>query len=189
MFSDLEVDYVNPIDLCNKLNQVLYQSLWLHWLISSLSFLKWLHIYSLQSCFSSLDNGLHFSWTYLWLRIMSTSTTLSSYYLHANPSRVLNQRHMYDATEIFRTLGTHKTECFIKLAFYLVSFFFYLYKWGPSTIMTMLTLSLGWSSLWYQQKVDSRSHHIECCFNSLGAVHTHHCKNETGSQDIRKAWI
>lgn len=157
MFSDLEVDYVNPIDLCNKLNQVLYQSLWLHWLISSLSFLKWLHIYSLQSCSSSLDNGLHYCWTYLWLRIMSTSTTLSSYYLHANPSRVLNQRHMYDATEIFRTLGTHKTECFIKLAFYLVSFFFYLYKWGllyyhdkPDTFSRMIVALIsaeGWFAI------------------------------------------
>jgi protein cornichon len=26
MFSDLECDYINPIDLCNKLNQVLTQS-------------------------------------------------------------------------------------------------------------------------------------------------------------------
>lgn len=24
MFSDLECDYINPIDLCNKLNQVRY---------------------------------------------------------------------------------------------------------------------------------------------------------------------
>lgn len=42
--------------------------------------------------------------------------------------RILNKNHMYDATEIFRTLSVHKKECFIKLGFYLVSFFYYLYR-------------------------------------------------------------
>lgn len=36
---------------------------------------------------------------------------------------------MYDATEIFRTLPGHKKESFIKLGFYLVSFFYYLYRY------------------------------------------------------------
>lgn len=35
---------------------------------------------------------------------------------------------MYDATEIFRTLSNHKKESFIKLGFYLLSFFYYLYR-------------------------------------------------------------
>jgi len=35
---------------------------------------------------------------------------------------------MLDATEIFRTLPAHKKETFFKLGFYLLSFFFYLYK-------------------------------------------------------------
>lgn len=35
---------------------------------------------------------------------------------------------MYDATEIFRTLGGHKKETFFKLGFYLLSFFYYLYR-------------------------------------------------------------
>jgi hypothetical protein len=35
---------------------------------------------------------------------------------------------MYDATEIFRTLDTHKKEAFFKIAFYLLSFFYYLYR-------------------------------------------------------------
>lgn len=34
--------------------------------------------------------------------------------------RVMNGRHMYDATEIFRTLPQHKKESFIKLGFYLI---------------------------------------------------------------------
>ena len=40
----------------------------------------------------------------------------------------MNKNHMYDATEIFRTLSGHKKESFIKLGFYLVSFFYYLYR-------------------------------------------------------------
>lgn len=36
---------------------------------------------------------------------------------------------MYDATEIFRTLGGHKKETFFKLGFYLLSFFYYLYRY------------------------------------------------------------
>jgi hypothetical protein len=35
---------------------------------------------------------------------------------------------MYDATEIFRTLPGHKKESFFKLGFYLLSFFYYLYR-------------------------------------------------------------
>ena len=35
---------------------------------------------------------------------------------------------MYDATEIFRTMGPQKNEVFFKLGFYLLSFFYYLYR-------------------------------------------------------------
>lgn len=52
--------------------------------------------------------------------------------------RVIGKNHMYDATEIFRTLGTHKKECFIKLGFYLVSFFFYLYRYVHCTFLLLL---------------------------------------------------
>lgn len=44
--------------------------------------------------------------------------------------KVMDQKHLYDPTEIFRTLPTHKKECFIKLGFYLLCFFYYLYRWG-----------------------------------------------------------
>ena len=40
----------------------------------------------------------------------------------------MNKNHMLDATEIFRTLSGHKKECFVKLGFYLLSFFYYLYR-------------------------------------------------------------
>lgn len=32
-----------------------------------------------------------------------------------NVNKVMTKQHMYDATEIFRTLGQHKKEVFIKL--------------------------------------------------------------------------
>jgi Cornichon protein len=44
---------------------------------------------------------------------------------------------MYDATEIFRTLSGHKKESFIKLGFYLLSFFYYLYRY--------VTISMLWA--------------------------------------------
>ncbi|KAJ3528827.1 hypothetical protein NM688_g7940 [Phlebia brevispora] len=44
-----------------------------------------------------------------------------------NVNKIMKQSHMYDATEIFRTMGRQKNEVFFKLGFYLISFFFYLY--------------------------------------------------------------
>lgn len=34
--------------------------------------------------------------------------------------RITDRSHMYDATEVFRTLSKHKRESFIKLGFYAV---------------------------------------------------------------------
>ena len=50
---------------------------------------------------------------------------------------------MYDALEIFRTLGAHQKESFIKLGFYLVSIFYYLSRYvfgrdGPETGSTLI---------------------------------------------------
>ncbi|KAJ7287256.1 cornichon protein-domain-containing protein [Mycena rebaudengoi] len=90
MFSDLECDYINPIDLCNKLNQGLF-----------------------------LLSG---QWTALILNLPLVAF---------NANKIRNKNHMYDATEIFRTLPGHKKESFIKLGFYLLSFFYYLYPVRP----------------------------------------------------------
>lgn len=59
------------------------------------------------------------------IRILNSSNVLalSTFY-----DRIRNKNHMYDATEIFRTLSGHKKESFIKLGFYLLSFFYYLYR-------------------------------------------------------------
>lgn len=45
-----------------------------------------------------------------------------------NIKKFLDNAHLLDATEIFRTLNKHKKESFVKLGFHLVMFFFYLYS-------------------------------------------------------------
>ncbi|KNZ74867.1 ER-derived vesicles protein ERV14 [Termitomyces sp. J132] len=96
MFSDLECDYINPIDLCNKLNQ-----------------------------FVLPENVAHAFLTLLFL----LSGQWVAFFLNAPLVAIFTKAHMYDATEIFRTLPAHKKESFIKLGFYLLSFFYYLYRW------------------------------------------------------------
>ncbi|KAG1138607.1 hypothetical protein G6F37_010656 [Rhizopus arrhizus] len=100
MFSDLECDYINPIDLCNKLNQFVLPEMGAH------AFLF----------FMFLVNG---SWIAVLLNL-----PLVIY----NVRKVMNGHHMYDATEIFRTLPQHKKESFFKLGFYLICFFYFLYR-------------------------------------------------------------
>lgn len=100
MFSDLECDYINPIDLCNKLNQFVIPENAAH------GFLTLLFLLSGQ-----------------WIAFILNAPLVAW-----NVNKVLNNNHMYDATEIFRTLGGHKKETFFKLAFYLLSFFYYLYR-------------------------------------------------------------
>lgn len=101
MFSDLECDYMNPIDLCNKLNQFVVPESVAH------AFLVLLFI-------------LSFQWT---------AFIINAPLLAYNVNKILiTKTHTFDATEIFRTLPQHKKESFVKLAFYLLSFFYYLYR-------------------------------------------------------------
>ncbi|KAG8894624.1 hypothetical protein FRB99_001081, partial [Tulasnella sp. 403] len=130
MFSDLECDYINPIDLCNKLNSFVLPEMLAHAFLSLLFLLsgQWtalilnapLVAFNVQKAGTRTrvpnaerDNGV--------ARYVCKMLIIAF-------SRILNKNHMYDATEIFRTLGGHKKECFIKLGFYLVSFFYYLYR-------------------------------------------------------------
>ncbi|TFK44866.1 cornichon [Crucibulum laeve] len=100
MFSDLESDYINPIDLCNKLNQFVLPEYAAH------AFLALLFLLSGQ-------------WTALLFNIPLIAF---------NVNKILNKNHMYDATEIFRSLPGHQKETYFKLGFYLISFFYYLYR-------------------------------------------------------------
>ncbi|KAK2463154.1 hypothetical protein APHAL10511_004809 [Amanita phalloides] len=100
MFSDLECDYINPIDLCNKLNQFVLPEYAVHAFLTLLFFLSGQWMAFLINLPLVVFNGY----------------------------KVFGKAHMYDATEIFRTLPAHKKESFIRLAFYLMSFFYYLYR-------------------------------------------------------------
>ncbi|EIE91308.1 hypothetical protein RO3G_16019 [Rhizopus delemar RA 99-880] len=99
MFSDLECDYINPIDCCNRLNQFVLPEI------------------GLQAFLFSL-----FLVTGHWLPML-INLPLTAH----NIKKVTDRSHMYDATEIFRTLSKHKKESFIKLGFYAVCFFLYVY--------------------------------------------------------------
>lgn len=100
MYLDLECDYINPIELCDKLNFYILPEAGLHAVLTTLFLL----------------NGYWF--------VFLLNAPLVAW----NVSKVLTKNHLLDATEIFRTLGKHKRESFSKLAFHLMLFFFYLYR-------------------------------------------------------------
>jgi len=100
MYSDLECDYINPIDLCNKLNNFILPEAVVHALLS----------------FLFLINGY-------WIAF-----ALNLPLLGFNIKKFLDKAYLLDATEIFRTLNKHKKESFFKLGFHLLMFFFYLYS-------------------------------------------------------------
>ncbi|CAN6600423.1 ER-derived vesicles protein Erv14p [Trichomonascus vanleenenianus] len=99
MYSDLEADYINPVDLCNKVNVFILPEAGLHAFLTALLLLfgQW---------FIFLVNVPLLAW---------------------NVNKVLKNTHKLDATEIFRTVNTHKKEAFIKLGIHLLLFFYYLY--------------------------------------------------------------
>lgn len=99
-YSDLECDYINPIELCNKLNKFMIPKAAVHGVLSILFI-------------------LHGYWFVFLLNL-----PLLAY----NANKIYTKNYLLDATEIFRTLSKHKKESFIKLAFFLLMFFFYLYR-------------------------------------------------------------
>lgn len=99
-FSDLECDYINPIELCNKLNKFIIPKAAVHAGFSLLFLL----------------NGYWF--------VFLLNLPLIAY----NANKIYTKNYLLDATEIFRTLGKNKRESFSKLAFFLFMFFFYLYR-------------------------------------------------------------
>ncbi|KAG6861158.1 hypothetical protein C0995_003167 [Termitomyces sp. Mi166 len=105
MFSDLESDYVNPVDLCDKLNPAYIAQLVIPEAAAH-AFLALLFLLSGQ-----------------WMAL-AWNVPLLAY----NANKLINKNYMYDATEIFRTIEMHKKETFIRTGFYLLSFFYYLYR-------------------------------------------------------------
>ncbi|SCU83814.1 LAME_0C06788g1_1 [Lachancea meyersii CBS 8951] len=100
LYADLEADYINPIELCSKVNKLITPEAILHGAIS-LSFLLTGH------------------WFVFLINLPLLAFNANKHYL---------KLQLLDATEIFRTLGKHKKESFLKLGFYLLMFFFYLYR-------------------------------------------------------------
>lgn len=106
LYADLEADYINPIELCSKVNKLILPEAALHGFISLLFLL----------------NGYWF--------VFLLNLGILAY----NGNKFYKKQQLLDATEIFRTLGKHKRESFIKMAFYLFLFFFYLYRMIMSLI-------------------------------------------------------
>ncbi|MCJ1312617.1 COPII-coated vesicle protein [Agyrium rufum] len=100
MYSDLECDYINPIDLTNRLNTYIVPEAAVHGFLTVLF----------------LINGY-------WIALI-LNLPLAAY----NAKKIYDGQHLLDATEIFRKLNGHKKESFIKLGFHLIMFFFYLYS-------------------------------------------------------------
>lgn len=100
MFSDLEVDYINPIDLCNKLNLVVLPEYGLHALLCVLFVLSF----------------------------QITCVIINLPLLAYNAKKVMDNKYKFDPTVIFRDLSLHKRDCFIKLGFFMLTFFYYLYR-------------------------------------------------------------
>lgn len=100
LYADLEADYINPIELCSKVNKLITPESAIHAALSLLFLLS----------------GHWF--------VFLLNLPLIAY----NANKIYTKVQLLDATEIFRTLGKHKRESFLKLAFYLLMFFYYLYR-------------------------------------------------------------
>lgn len=100
MYSDLSCDYINPIDLCNKLNPYILPEIGLHAITTLMLLLS-------RNWLSLLFNIPLVAW---------------------NAKKVLDKNTTLDATEIFRTVSRQQTESFVKLGAYLLLFFWYLFQ-------------------------------------------------------------
>ncbi|CAI4277043.1 BAQ_1a_G0004160.mRNA.1.CDS.1 [Saccharomyces cerevisiae] len=100
LYGDLEADYINSIELCKRVNRLSVPEAILQAFISALF----------------LFNGYWF--------VFLLNVPVLAY----NASKVYKKTHLLDATDIFRKLGRCKIECFLKLGFYLLIFFFYFYR-------------------------------------------------------------
>merc|ERR1711992_213788 len=105
-FDELKTDYKNPIDQCNSLNPLVLPEYFLH------VFFNVLFLFA-GEWFSLLVNA-----------------PLIGYHVHRYLHRpVMSGPGLYDPTSIMNadTLNKCQKEGWIKLAFYLLSFFYYLY--------------------------------------------------------------
>lgn len=99
LYSDLECDFINPIELCDKLNMYFLPEAIVH------AFLTFLFL--VGGC-----------WIPFFLNL-----PIVAYHGYT----VYTNSHLLDVTEIFRILSQKKVVSFAKILTYLFFFFFYLY--------------------------------------------------------------
>jgi len=99
-FADLESDYINPIDLCSRINQFVMPEYVAHGVLTLLLLLSgyWLEF---------LFNLPMFAW-------------------HIN--NVVSRKMYLDPTSIFSKLSDEKKKNYVSLGYYMISFFYYLYR-------------------------------------------------------------
>ncbi|XP_014255588.1 protein cornichon [Cimex lectularius] len=114
-FDELKTDYKNPIDQCNSLNPLVLPEYLLHMIFNVLFLLS----------------GQWFS--------LCMNIPLIAYHVMRYKNRpVMSCAGLYDPTDIMNTdvLTKCQREGWVKLAFYLMSFFYYLYGMIHSLITT-----------------------------------------------------
>ena len=99
-FQDLEEDHLNPIDLCRKLNQLVVPE------------------YAVQGALCLL-----FAVQGEWLAL---AWNLPIVLLHGY--QVANGQHLLDSTSIFNNIRAQKNQSLGKLAWYVIAFFYFLYR-------------------------------------------------------------
>lgn len=100
MFGDLEMDYINPIDLCNQLNRFILPEA------------------ALQA-FGTVLSLLAGEWLLLFLMIPITAH---------NVYRIQANQYLLDATEIFKTLPKQKMICFVKVIWHILLLFYLIFR-------------------------------------------------------------
>jgi len=133
-FDELKTDYKNPIDQCNSLNPLVLPEYILH-AFFNLLFLVGGEFFSLFLNVPLIGYHVH---RYLhrpgtastaWSANLVTSESHTTPYNVYRVSKVMSGPGLYDPTSIMNadTLNKCQREGWIKLAFYLLSFFYYLY--------------------------------------------------------------
>jgi len=100
LFSDLETDNINPIDLCNRLNYFILPEAVVHSVMTVL-----------------------FLFSGFWFEFIA-NVPLVVWHTYCFMSKKLH----LEPTTIFSSLDNEKKHSYFKIAFYLVSFFFFLYR-------------------------------------------------------------
>ncbi|KAK4523382.1 hypothetical protein GAYE_PCTG52G1277 [Galdieria yellowstonensis] len=108
LFSDLMIDHINPVELCDKVNFLIYPEFFVH-VFLTLTLLAKGH----------------------WL-IALLNLPLIAY----NINRYRRKKHLLDNTRVFSIVGREQRICEVKMGFFLLTFFVYLYCF----VMTMIRL-------------------------------------------------